>query len=1117
MITSGGTTTLGLYDNASEIRKKADISYVDSRVGDFQAQVASVVGGHKGYTTLALAQADQPNLPANSIVEITNDGANNGTYQWNGTTLTKSDHDPLNQAKLDATTKANNAEANAKTYADNNSVKRGYLESLKNKEAITQAKSETLALYSANERAESETNITKTLSSLDSFTLDNTAILNLSTNVSSASPISDITLLDANKSKAVTSIELYPYDVLDDGDILRYFTKFDNNAAKIASAVVVQTVGAFRRVRALLSESYSGGGSIDKVVFVDPSRTFKAATQVTIENQTVDSISGHSSGDNIQFWVSTATLLKAGYTDTDADAIEYVKSVYPLLNLKKVTATPLTLKNELFKNVEITAGAYLFSSDAILSSVLVQFSSETSVATYKTQLSGAYSVMSTSATNPTSGTYEGWVELKVEFERGQVTSSNQLIVLDNDENKYACQFAPELHQNLRKLKTEGYYSDGSFKSGSLYVRDSLAANETKSYVLQIYEDNVVEDGSVFEESSDSTKYFVEYAGYTLNLSKIGYAAPLRGITYNNIYHHLGFKNTLYVATKADATVVSSHELVVSKAAKVTNLGQNFIDVEVVCANPLSSKFSLNAGAVEAYNFIRLFNDGTVKVKTIYRATEEISAKILYGVYSGLNSLGQTLTQESYEFNAPYRYLKRIIDASNSSAVYFDSFYGDIHRDGITYGASRPTHFYSDVSATFFDIRGGWRDSVGSTSSTTWDIVKDWTWVTNLTIVINPTAAAALDLMSHFYNEPKGLLSKQSHVFRKKNRLLRNAQEYALDTLDLYYSDFNSKPTGNSIWRAYSAELLNLITNNVGTFANIADSFIAAVKTRSGVTDLTQVGSAFTSGNSSSFAMQFDSRFISPHSLFLYKYAIQINDTTRANQLKQIIVSYAQAMANHVNTYGALSLNASITVNLASNMAASGMRFIAQGIYVGGDTDGSMLTAFNTMNAYFNTTAAKTWMPMQNYITDVQNEIISNSRYLHYIMYSINQYTQCCLLLNIQPNFDLTQYALNAYNANGQPREIEWCVSESRRGGRNTASFALSGLTYYDRDGSFNLAERILKNIKDDFDIKTDGYYAREYGYISTTSSGSNNKMTTEIHFVLASLLDIWFNNYFKIG
>lgn len=80
-------------------------------------------GGRKAYTTLALAQAlaqaAQSSLPANTAVEVTNDGANNGTYQWNGTTLTKSAYDPLEQAKADATTKANAAEANANKFASN--------------------------------------------------------------------------------------------------------------------------------------------------------------------------------------------------------------------------------------------------------------------------------------------------------------------------------------------------------------------------------------------------------------------------------------------------------------------------------------------------------------------------------------------------------------------------------------------------------------------------------------------------------------------------------------------------------------------------------------------------------------------------------------------------------------------------------------------------------------------------------------------------------------------------------------------------------------------------------------------------------------------------------------
>lgn len=116
MITSGGTTTLGLYDNASEIRKKADITYVDSRVGDFQAQVVSLAGGHLGYATLALATTASTGLPANTVVEVTNDTttANNGLYLWNGTTLTKSAYDPKTQAVSEA-----------KTYTDLSAAKVG--------------------------------------------------------------------------------------------------------------------------------------------------------------------------------------------------------------------------------------------------------------------------------------------------------------------------------------------------------------------------------------------------------------------------------------------------------------------------------------------------------------------------------------------------------------------------------------------------------------------------------------------------------------------------------------------------------------------------------------------------------------------------------------------------------------------------------------------------------------------------------------------------------------------------------------------------------------------------------------------------------------------------------
>lgn len=83
--------------NADDVYSK-ELTYTKAEV---DTTFAAYVGGRKGYTTLALAQADQANLAVNTVVDVTNDpvAENNGTYQWNGTTLTKSAYDPLTQAK----------------------------------------------------------------------------------------------------------------------------------------------------------------------------------------------------------------------------------------------------------------------------------------------------------------------------------------------------------------------------------------------------------------------------------------------------------------------------------------------------------------------------------------------------------------------------------------------------------------------------------------------------------------------------------------------------------------------------------------------------------------------------------------------------------------------------------------------------------------------------------------------------------------------------------------------------------------------------------------------------------------------------------------------------------
>ena len=75
---------------------------------------STTYAGHKGYATLADAQAAQASLPTNTIVEVTNDGdtSKNGVYLWNGTTLTKSTYDALGQAKAYTDTLVNSYEVN---------------------------------------------------------------------------------------------------------------------------------------------------------------------------------------------------------------------------------------------------------------------------------------------------------------------------------------------------------------------------------------------------------------------------------------------------------------------------------------------------------------------------------------------------------------------------------------------------------------------------------------------------------------------------------------------------------------------------------------------------------------------------------------------------------------------------------------------------------------------------------------------------------------------------------------------------------------------------------------------------------------------------------------------
>lgn len=89
-----------------------------------KANKSEIVQGVFEFATYAEFNSAKANLPLNCTVVIGEENTTGtgtwgvGNNRWNGSTLEKSAYDPLTQAKADATTKANVAEANAKSYAD---------------------------------------------------------------------------------------------------------------------------------------------------------------------------------------------------------------------------------------------------------------------------------------------------------------------------------------------------------------------------------------------------------------------------------------------------------------------------------------------------------------------------------------------------------------------------------------------------------------------------------------------------------------------------------------------------------------------------------------------------------------------------------------------------------------------------------------------------------------------------------------------------------------------------------------------------------------------------------------------------------------------------------------
>ncbi|OUH66275.1 hypothetical protein AZ029_001494 [Klebsiella pneumoniae] len=133
---------------------------------------------------------------------------------------------------------------------------------------------------------------------------------------------------------------------------------------------------------------------------------------------------------------------------------------------------------------------------------------------------GKFIFQSADILNDTDYDYSGFpLELKVRFDPGQVGPDNSLYLVDDDGTEIPCQFADELHPNLRNQANQGYHYDGSLACGSVLFYDDLPAGSRKYYKLKAYSrPRLAADLPVITQ--DLSTLTIGFGGYTFTFDLV---------------------------------------------------------------------------------------------------------------------------------------------------------------------------------------------------------------------------------------------------------------------------------------------------------------------------------------------------------------------------------------------------------------------------------------------------------------------------------------------------------------------------------------------------------------------------------------------------------------------
>lgn len=904
--------------------------------------------------------------------------------------------------------------------------------------------------------------------------------------------------------------------MMQSGHSWSYYEPID--VLSLTNGAIAETSGSMVRV------AFDCGKTLDisdnaAFTVIDAAGIFAPGTASSGIAYTTATVMGSANAGRIQFVIPVADIEAAGYSADSAGSVyQYLRSAgADSYILVKTNNWNMNADLSRYAQIELAEGDASISCQALrgdgsesASSYSVIISLYAARADYSRYQSDLLRLTADAVNRSTYGFTNYPIELKVSLPVGIAKDDACLVLLDDAGNEYPCQFSGEHHPNKRLRAERSRHSDGSFATGSLFYTDTLAAGEKRNLELRAYSVPVRGMGRPgLNVVSESTRTVV-IGGYTYSFVRqqnwcLTSVTDPAG-TVHSIVHsmHLAGMSSGSIAEIA-AALMPSLRLITS--------GPVFVELEhVVFSN---AQLNIPAKSVRFTTRYRLFSNGKVQIHVTVTADQNIGGGILAGVHSRISLNDGVYLSDNNAMSAWWT------DATSGKKFTVTGMRGagDEHRDGTKYGPTRPVQasiLYPNNTATRLYL--GWKfQYVNDASFTTWPVPKDWTWVQEFWIDCDADVSLnARDVISLPYNRPCGFLGKSAYPTAIKQQLLRRIENHMDGSMEWWYSfdaagaggmPYND-PTADRVWQyaAISYDIMRHIRYGWSTVDKLHTTLDKYIRWTYSAATINDIGAQFLAGK---VLLQFASRLCVPPLEWLYKLAIKEGNATVKTKLEGCIKSFADAIATYYEAHGGVGLNGSKTDNGNSNSNAAAMRILALGIYAGQDSSGRYLAAFNGIESLLNNTT--TYMYVANVLKDGPDENLPTRNWLHYQLYAMNSYACACYLLNREPAFSMINYTLLSSSGAGGFHEIDYCVSESRRGSFNTYQLAMYNLLYAKSASATNLAAKCMDLFESEYGPQP-GYPKRAFGFDGTTSE---SYAITDIPFVANGLADIWLREHFR--